>query len=167
MSRLKQAQHDFSTFWSARTAQERKMLSAAIVVIVLAGIYALLIEPAWTGRHQLSKELPVLRQQVAQLQALKIEATTLANKPAVLLPTITQESLDNSLANKGLKPQELNLFGDRVQVSFSSASFTSTLGWLADIQNDLLLVVIESDIKALKQPNMIDASITLHQQRNE
>ncbi|MDX8386894.1 MAG: type II secretion system protein GspM [Gallionella sp.] len=167
MSRLKQAQQDFSTFWSARTAQERKMLTAAMAVIVLAGIYALLIEPAWLGRNQLTNELPVLRQQVAQLQVLTKEAASLADKPVILRPTITQANLENSLANKGLKPQELKLSGDRVQVKLSAASYSSTLGWLAEMQSDMLLVVIDANIKALTQPNMVDATITLHQQRNE
>jgi len=167
MSRLKQAQQDFSSFWSARTAQERKMLTAAAAVIVLAATYALLIEPAWSGRNQLTNELPDLRQQVAQLQVLTGEAASLANKPAILRPAITQENLEKSLANKGLKPLELKLSGDRVQLKLSSASFSSTLGWLAEVQSDMLLAVIEADFKTLSQANMVDVTMTLHQQRNE
>ncbi len=167
MSRLKQAQQAFSTFWSVRTAQERKMLTAAMVVILLASIYALLIDPAWSGRNQLTNELPVLRQQVAQLQALTSEATSLADKPLILRPVITQASLENSLAIHSLIPLELVLSGDRVKIKLNSASFSSTLEWLAEMQSDMLLVVIDANIKALSQANMVDVTITLHQQRNE
>jgi general secretion pathway protein M len=167
MNRLKHAQQDFSTFWSARTAQECKILTAATVVITLAGIYALLIEPAWHGRNQLTNELPVLRQQLAQLQVLTRKATSLPGKPVTLRPTITPESLENSLAMSRLKAIALEITGDRVQIKLSSASFSSTLEWLAKVQSDMLLEVTDANIKALTQPNMIDATITLHQQRNE
>jgi general secretion pathway protein M len=87
---LKVSRLSFSEFWAVRDASERAMLSAAFVAAILGLIYALLIDPALTGRKQLNNDLPLLRQQVAQLQALSKEAAALAGKPATTVAAITQ-----------------------------------------------------------------------------
>ncbi len=60
----------FSEFWAARDARERAMLAVAALVVTFGLAYALLIDPALSGRERLNKDLPELRRQVAQMQSI-------------------------------------------------------------------------------------------------
>lgn len=167
-SLLNQAKQSSSEFWAVRDARERSMLTAAAVVVTLSLTYAMLIAPALAGREQLGKNLPLLRQQVAQLQALSKEAAALSGKSAPAgMAAMTQESIEAALGRRGLKPQNVILTGDLAKVQLASVSFPDTLGWLADMKNTTLLSVVDANIVALPSPDMVDVTLTLRQQRNE
>jgi len=166
-SLINRSKQSFSEFWTVRDARERIMLTAAAAVIVLALTHTLLIAPPLSGRAQLNKNLPVLRQQVAQLQTLSKEAASLSEKPAPTVPAITIEDIEASLARKGLKPQSATLSNSHVQIKLASASFENTLGWLNEMQQTAQLSVVDANIVALSKPDMVDATVTLRQQRNE
>ena len=58
-----------TAFWSARSEQERRYLAAGGIVVGLALVYALFIDPALTGRERLRRELGSLGPiEVAPLQ---------------------------------------------------------------------------------------------------
>lgn len=164
---LKQSEKSFAEFWEMRDARERAMLSVAAVVVVFGLIYTLLIEPALSGREQLNRDLPQLRQQVAQLQALSKEAAALSGKPAITVTGISREKIEAALARNGLKMQSLLLTGDSAKVQLAAVSFGGTLAWLDDMQKTALLYVVDADIVALAQADQVDATLTLRQIRNE
>ena len=164
---LKSTGQSFLEFWAARDARERAMLSAAFVAVMLGLIYALLVEPALTGRKRLYNELPLLRQQVAQMQALTKQAAALSGKPAATAAAISREQIEASLARKSLKLQSLLLTGDNVKVQLAAASFSGTLSWLDEMQKTAQLSVLEANIVALDQPDRVNAAFTLRQARNE
>ncbi|MBI5430108.1 MAG: type II secretion system protein M [Nitrosomonadales bacterium] len=166
-SLMTQARQSLAEFWTARDARERTMLAAAGAVIALALIHILLVDPALSGRERLNRNLPALRQQVAQLQALAKEAAALSGKPAPAMSAITREGIEAALARKGLKPQNVMLSGDLVQVKLASVSFSGTMGWLEDMQKTALLSVADANIVALPQPDLVDATLTLRQPKNE
>jgi general secretion pathway protein M len=150
-----------SEFWEARNRRERIMLSLAVLVVAFGLVYSVLIDPALAGRKQLNRDLPVLRQQVAQLRALAKQAALLSAKPAVPPAPMTRTGIDTVLARNSLKAQDVLLNGDFAKVQFSSVSFASMLFWLDDIQKSALLSVTDADIVALPQPDKVNATITL------
>lgn len=164
---LNQSRQSLSEFWSAHDARERTMIVTAAVVIGFGVIYSLLIDPALTGRSQLSKNLPVLRQQTAQLQALSKEAAVLSGKPALPVAVMSRESIEAALVRKGLRPQNVILAGDLAKVQLVAASFSGTLNWLDDMQKTALLFVTDANIIALDKPDMVNVTLTLRQHRNE
>ena len=164
---LARSRLSLAEFWGMRDVRERAMLSAAAAVVMFGLIYALLIDPALTGREQLNKNLPLLRQQVAQLQALAKEAEALSGKPAPAVAVLSRESIEAALARSGLKPQNVISTGDYAKVQLASASFAGTLSWLDDMQKTALLYVVDADIVALAQADRVDATLTLRQARNE
>lgn len=164
---LDQLWQSFTEFWAARNARERTMLAAATAVVALGLTYATMIDPALTGREQLNNNLPVLRQQVAQMQALSKEVSTLSGTSAPTLAAITKESIEAALARKGLKPQSVMLTGDLVKVQLTAASFNGTLGWLDDMQKTALLSVVDANIVALDKADTVDATLTLRQQNDQ
>jgi general secretion pathway protein M len=160
---LNQSRQSFSEFWAVRDARERAMLAVAALVVTVGLAYALLIDPALSGRDQLNKNLPVLRQQVAQMQALSKEAATLSGKSASPLIAMSKENIEAALARNGLKPQSVMLAGDFAKVQLSAVSFAGTLNWLDDMQKTALLSVVDANIVVLAQPDMVNATFTLRQ----
>ena len=157
----------FSEFWAARDARERAMLAVAALVVTFGLFYALLIDPALAGRERLNKDLPVLRQQVAQMQAMAKEAAALSGKPAAPPIALSRENIEAALARNGLKPLSVMLTGDFAKVQLAAVSFSGTLNWLDDMQKTALLSVTDANIVALAQPDMVNATITLHQPAHE
>lgn len=164
---LNQSRQSFTEFWAARNARERAMLAAATAVVALGLIFALLIAPALSGREQLGKNMPVLRQQVAILQALSKEAAALSGKTPPSIAAMSRESIEAALARKGLKPQSVMLTGDLAKVQLTAVSFAGTLGWLDDMQKTAGLSVVDANIVALAQADTVDVTLTLRQPGNE
>lgn len=154
-------------FWTARDARERSMLSIAAAVVGLAVIYLLLIDPALEGREQLNKTLPNLRQQVAQMQALSKEAGELADRDTPVVEPVSRTSVEAALSRNGLKPQNLTVNNEIIVAQFSGASFAQLIRWLQDMQKTAMVTVVESNIVAQDQPDTVNATLTLRQQRNE
>lgn len=154
----------FSEFLALRDARERAMLSVASATVVLALIYLLLFDPAMTGREQLNQQLPLLRQQVAQLQALSKQAAALSGKSAPPVSVISKEKIEQALARKGLKPQNLSLTGSFIKLQLAAVSFADTLEWLDEMQKTDLLAVVEASIVKQASLDTVNATITLRQQ---
>jgi len=164
---LKLAYQSFSEYWARRDGRERSMLTAAAVVMVFALIYALLIAPALSGRQQLSKDLPLLRQQVAQMQALSKQAEALSGMPVTAVAAMTRENIEASLVRHGLKLQSLLFTGDYAKVQLGSVPFSGMLPWLEEMQKSARISVVDASIAALDQPDLVDATLTLRQTRND
>ena len=164
---LDKSRQSILELWEVRDARERAMLAAAALAATFGMAYALLIDPALAGRGQLSKNLPVLRQQVAQMQVLSKEAAALSGKPVAPQITMSKENIETILARNGLKPQSVMLIGDNAKVQLTAVSFVGTLNWLDDMQKNTLASVTDANIVALVQPDMVNATLTLRQPRNE
>lgn len=164
---LNRSSLSFSEFWAARDGRERTMLAVAALVVTFGLYYALLIDPALAGRERLNKNLPVLRQQAAQMQAMAKEAAALSGKPAAPQIALSKENIELALARNGLKPQSVMLTGDFARVQLAAVSFSGTLNWLDDMQRNALLSVTDADIVALAQPDMVNVTITLRQPAHE
>lgn len=160
-SLLNQFRQSLSAFWIARDARERMMLAVAALATVLGLFYALLIGPALSGRDQLNKTLPELRQQFAQLQVLSKEAANLSGKSAATTTVMSEENIKTALAHKGLKPQSVVLAGDLAKVQLVAVSFAGTLEWLDDMQKTARLSVVDANIVALAQPDTVNATFML------
>lgn len=164
---LNELQESAAAFWVARNAAERKLLAAGAALLTLGLIYAILFGPALSGRAQLEKSLPPLRQQAADMQAMAGQAATLAAVSAPAPVALTKESIEASLARKGLKPQTVALSGDLVRLQLPSVSFAGLLDWLDDMQKSAALSVLEANIAALAQVDTVSATLTLRLQKNE
>jgi len=154
-------------FWILRDAREQAMLALAALVITIGLAYALLIDPALSGRERLYKNLPELRQQVAQMQALSTESAALSNKTVAPPIILSKQNIETALARNGLKPQTVMLTGDFAKVQLSAVSFAGTLNWLEDMQKTAQLSVVDANIVALPEPDTVNATFTLRQARNE
>src|SRR4051794_21771137 len=119
-----------NALWLARTEQERRFLAVGGSVVLLALLYLLLVEPAVTGRAELRRSLPQLRQQAAELQAMAQEAARLAAAPTTPVTPLTREALTASLSGRGLTPQSLSMTGEYLKLQLSNVSFANLAAWL-------------------------------------
>lgn len=167
MSTLNQLVQDYqgraSVFWQARTEQERKFLGVGGAVLGVALAYALLVGPALDGGAKLRRELPELRQQAAELQALAQEAAALNGQATVAPPPMSRDSLAASMAAAGLKEQSIALTGEYAKVQLSGASFPALVNWLADLRRDGRITVQDAAITSQSTAGIVDASLTLRQ----
>jgi general secretion pathway protein M len=169
-SRAGGMKQSFSTFWNARNKRERNMLAIAAAVVVLGLLYALLIDPALSGRQALERKLPTLRQQSAEVQALAREASSSgvaarANANTPPPPPITRERLEASLSEKGLKAQSLSVTGELARVQLAGVSFASTVEWLTELQRTSSVGVVDAVVEAQAQPDTVNATLSLRQQK--
>lgn len=159
---LAQARESFAGFWEARDARERRFLAAAATVVLLALAYLLLIDPALTGRTRLNQELPRMRQDAAQLQALSRQFAGLSGQTAAPAP-LSREGVEAALARNGLKAQSLAVTGDNVRLQMPAVSFAGLVAWLNEMQRTAALSPIEANIVAQPQADTVDATLTLRQ----
>lgn len=167
MNAATQLKQTLSAFWRERNKREQNMLLAAIVVVTLGLIYALLIDPAISGRADLEKKLPALRQQAAEAQSLAKEATATSGKLASPPAAMTKESIEASLARNGLKAQNVSVTGEIAKVQLNDVPFSGTVEWLNEMQRTARASVAEAIVEAQAQPDTVNATLTLRQQRNE
>lgn len=156
-----------AAFWSERNQREQNLLAIALAVIVFGLLYVLLIDPALSGRTDLEKQLPGLRQQAAEVQALAREAGPAAAKAVAPAPPMTRDSIESSLTRRGLKPQSVTLSGDLAKVQLNGASFASTIQWLDEMHKTARVAVVEANIEVQPQPDTVNATFSLRQQRSE
>ena len=156
-----------ANFWSERSVRERKQLLLMACVILLALLYLVLIAPALSGRAQLRKSLPELRQKSADMQQLLRESAALS---ATILPPptlLSKDSIDITLAAHGLKAQSIIVTEDVVRLQLNAASFAALVDWLADVQRSARLSVIDASIVAQPTRDSVNVTMTLRQQKNE
>jgi general secretion pathway protein M len=162
-SSIAQLRERLAVYWLARTEQERRYLAVGGAVAAAALVYALFIGPALSGRAQLQKELPQLRQQAAQLQAMAQEAGALAGQPAVQVSPMTKESLTASLAALSITPQSVSMTGEFARIQLAGVSFANLVSWLDAQRRENRISVQEAVVTAQAPAGQVDANLTLHQ----
>jgi general secretion pathway protein M len=155
-----------TSFWNLRNQRERSILIFGGVALALFVLYAILFAPALNGRTTLNKDLPVLRQQVAEVQSLAKEAGELNGAVMPDPEPVSQDSISSSLSGHGMKPQSVSVNGDLVRLQINPATYSSLMDWLDEQQKTARLTVVDANFIALPQTDTVNASVTLKQQKN-
>lgn len=137
----------FISWWRTLALREKRMVIAAAAVLLLAIGYLGLFEPAWQGRKKIQAELPALRSQVGQIDALANEARQLAAIPAVdETPQALRRQFEQSLAAAGLKDYvtQMNFSGGVLDVRFSAVPFAGWVAWLDSALRETRLRVVDA-----------------------
>ncbi|WP_426116362.1 type II secretion system protein GspM [Massilia sp. PWRC2] len=163
-SRIAQVKAQLTLAWLARTAQERKLLTIGAGVVAGALIYVLFINPAVTGRSQLQKALPQLRQDAAQLRSMALEASELARLPPAQGAPMSREALAASLTQMGMTAQSLSMTGEFAKLTLTGVPFASLVGWLDAQRRDGRINVQDASISAAGEGGKVDATLTLRQE---
>ena len=163
MNSLNMIKERLGVWWLARTEQERRYLGVGAAVVVLALLYSLFVAPALNGRAKLEKELPQLRQQAAQLQAMAQEAAELAKQVPPQVASMSRESLTASLAARSLTAQNVAMTGDYAKLQLNGVSFANLITWLDAQRRENRIGVQEATFTPQTPTGQVDATLTLRQ----
>ncbi|MEC5215130.1 general secretion pathway protein M [Actimicrobium sp. GrIS 1.19] len=164
---LSRARDATAAFWNDRSVKERKQLLVIGTIIALALTFLLFIDPALSGRTQLRKNLPVLRQNAADMQQLTREVATMLASVPPPPPVLTKESVEAGLSARGLKSQSVVVTDEVVRIQLPVASFAALVDWLDEMQKTARLSVMDASITALPASDSVSATLTLRQQKSE
>ena len=157
----------WAEFWQARTSQEQTMLSVCTAFVLAALVFMIAIDPALKGRARLQKELPNLRMQAAQFEALAKEAQALSGRAAPPSEAMTKEGVEKSLASRNMAPKSIGMVGDQLKVQLDGVAFSSLVSWLDEMQKTAHISVFDADIVSQPSVGVVNATLSLRQQRNE
>lgn len=155
----------WAVFWSQRQARERQMLLLGAVCVLAALVYLLGIEPALKKKNSLEKEIPVLRQQAAAMQGLVAQFAQMNAVNAAPAPALSRETIDTSLARRGIKAQSLSVSDELVRLQVDAVAYDNLLEWCLEMQKVLRLTVEDVKVTAGQAPGQVGAVLTLRQQR--
>jgi general secretion pathway protein M len=149
-------------WWTALARRERIAVAVAATLIIAALLYLLGIEPAWRARTRLGADLPRLRAEVAEMDALAIEAKKLRTRArTVESPSEAKAALTKLLAEKNLPSTALQQGDDqRLVISVRRVDATTCLSWLKDASTQLPLRISSARITR-SAPGLVDADVTL------
>jgi general secretion pathway protein M len=155
--------------WSGVSPRERRLVLFAAVLLLLAAVFLVLVEPAWRGRAALQKELPLLRAQFATVQSLAQEAGTLAGRGGAAPVSAAQVrlALEKSAAAAGLGPslQKIELNGELIEMRFRGVSHERWLGWLAAALPETRARVVDLSLTREAAPGVVSARVVLEAPR--
>lgn len=149
-------------WWTGLSRRERFATVSAAALVLLTLIYLLGIEPAWRTRARLAAELPRLRAEASQVDALAAEAMKLrARARSLESPEQTRAALAKLLTERNIAAAPLReAEGGNLIVSVRRAEAASFLAWLKDASTELPLRVATARI-ARVAPGLVDAEVTL------
>jgi len=153
-------------YWQGCSVREKWMILLAMAVVCGYATWAILLAPALQGRRQWQAELPQLRAEYAQMQALNQKLLALPTRPPSAVLSIDQAALERRLAQRGLKTETLFLQSSGtgvavLRVSFKEVAFSTLLEWLQQEQRESQWAVLEAHITPQERIDRIDAQLVL------
>jgi general secretion pathway protein M len=149
--------------WKARAPLERALL-AALAIVLVAGLYAWLVQSASQARSQLRGSVTLLRAQTVRLgqQAAEIERLRAAPPISVSqtdLRSLVQDQADAAGLSRALVRLEAS-DPNRVEAVFGAVAFADWLAWIDALKAQHTR--LEScRIEALSTPGLVSVTATL------
>jgi general secretion pathway protein M len=149
-------------WWIGLSRRERIITLAGAALVTATVLYLAAIEPAWRTRARLDAELPRLRADVVQIDALAAEAKKLRTRTrSPESPAQTRAALSKLLAEKQLPASALREDDEqRLVLSVRRVDAAALLAWLKDASTELPLRITAARISRVG-PGLVDAEATL------
>lgn len=149
-------------WWTGLSQRERMATSIGAGLALVLVIYMVALEPAWRARARLSADLPRLRAEAAEVDALAQEAKRLRTRTlAVESPEQVKAALTRLLAEKSITGATMRDGDDRrLLLSVKRAEAAAWLAWMKDVSSELPLRVASARITRVG-PGLVDAEIAL------
>jgi general secretion pathway protein M len=155
--------------WHELTSRERLMLMALAVVLVVALSYQIVWLPLSdaidTEEHRritLQQSMPRIENIIQHLSTRKIRQQSSINDASSLQPLVTL--IDTSLKQTNLNMAWAELRAsteDMVKLEFQQVAFDDLIRWLANLQQEQAVVIVEIMLQQDEKNGMVMAKITL------
>jgi general secretion pathway protein M len=148
-------------WWIGLSRRERLAVIAASALVAAALLYLLGIEPAWRTRARLTAELPRLRADTVEMDALAAEAKKLKVRTrSAEAPAQTKAALTKLLAERNIAINTIREEDERLVVTARRADAAAWLGWLQEASSELPLRVSAARMSRVAA-GVVDAEVTL------
>ena len=153
--------HALQQWWLGLSRRERMATLAASAFALIAALYLVALEPAWRTRARLGAELPVLRAQAAEVEALRLEARRL-KQHAVRFENAGElrAAAAKLLAERNLGASLQAGDGERLVLAMRRVDAANCLAALKDVSSALPLRIVAARITRVAA-GMVDAEVTL------
>jgi general secretion pathway protein M len=154
--------------WGALSSRDRRMLGLAVGFLLIVFAWMVAFEPAWNGRNQLARELPVLRTDLAQMDQLAAEAKLAAASTPQSSPSAAElkDRLQASLTDSGLSASllQMEVNGDLIEARFRQVDFEKWLFWVDSAVRDTRMRVVDISLTR-DSPGVISGRLALEAPR--
>jgi general secretion pathway protein M len=149
-------------WWLGLGRRERVMTAAAGAFALLAILYLVALEPAWKARARLGTDLPRLREQAAEVDALAQEAKRLASRGvAADSAGAARVALEQGLARASLGGVRVAVLDERrLTVSATGVPVTQWLAWAEEAARESRLRIAVVRISRTPVRAVVDAEAT-------
>lgn len=149
-------------WWLGLGRRERVMTAAAGAFALLAILYLVALEPAWKARARLGTDLPRLREQAAEVDALAQEAKRLASRGvAADSAGAARVALEQGLARANLGGVRVAVLDERrLTVSATGVPVTQWLAWAEEAARESRLRIAVVRISRTPVRAVVDAEAT-------
>lgn len=149
-------------WWQGLARRERMLVAAAAVIVLAALVYLLAVEPAWKARARLAVELPRLRAQAAEVEALALEARQLAKRGAAPASAgAAKTALEQSLAAARFRDARVIALDERrLTVNVQAAAVAPWLAWLDQAARESRLRIARVQVLLAAAPGLVDSEVT-------
>ena len=130
---LQQQRERLQQYWRTRAPRERLALAAMAVLLGIAFVWLLFVQPAWRTLRETPVQLDQLDAQLQQMQRLAAEAQALRGVAAVsnAQATAALRAATERLGDKG----RLSLLGDRASLTLNGVPPEALRGWLIEARS--------------------------------
>lgn len=146
--------------WLALAPRERRLVAAALLVVLAGLAYAWLLEPAWRDRSRILAELPRLQAELAELESMRAAVLARRGGSAGAGPAATRPALEASLARQGLAARVDADPRGGTTLALRGVPAPALLSWLASAEAEGL------DLQRVRltrsgEPGLVDAEVVV------
>jgi general secretion pathway protein M len=143
------------TFWRARAPRERLILGTAMLVIGVAIVWLIAVQPALRSVREAPAQLDQLDMQLQQMQRLALESKTLRD-PVQIPPGQAASALKAATERLG-DAARLAIQGDRATLTVTGVPGTALRAWLGEARSAAHARAI--DVQLLRNPQGYAGSV--------
>lgn len=147
-------------WWQGLGQRERALCAAAGVIVGLALIFSLGIEPAWSTRTRLDGDLPRLQSELVQLEALRAEIRVLEERGGgVQSRESLRAAVEQSIGRANLAGEVVDQGSTAVSVSTLNVPAGKWFKWLESFVREARVQVVSASVER-GSPGRVDASVS-------
>ena len=155
-----------SKHWNGRSAQEKKLIILASMILIPVIFYLILWQPAHNAVTKLRNTIPILQAQSLKMNNQASEVDSLRHRP--VLAALDSVSLKSSIIDSATRNQVYAAItsidaikSNSVRITCDEISFSSLISWLHDLEIEQHIRPDSISISALPQSGMVKISATL------
>jgi general secretion pathway protein M len=143
-------------WWTGLARRERTLVAAAAAVVAAGLVFAIAIEPAWSTRARIAGELPKLREQLGEIEALREDARLLRSQGiGVDRVTNLRAGAEKSLARTGIVAAVRADSERAVTITATGVPAAAWIAWMDEFGRESRARIVRAKIERGSAPGLV------------